>query len=513
MYLSHYDLSKMPFQTSPDPKFLWLGEKHKEAFSILRYGTLQNYGFLLLTGDVGTGKTTLLNALINGLGDEVIHAFTPNPNLEVLEFFNFIAEDFDLNKRFDNKFEFLSCFRKFLLESATNNKKVLLIIDEAHQLSEELFEEIRLLSNIETQSTKLLNIFFVGQNEILDLLAKKEFRALRQRITLMYNIKPFSAEETREYICHRLRVAGTEKDLFAEKAVRKIYQFSKGYPRLINTICDRALLTGYAKDLTHITPSIIKECAAEFSLSAENRQGKPQRLSSPNGRGNKSKERLVRSLFLLALILLSGFVLMTTLNQTQLVNLVTSDGEGRERGKAVVPKNDSLNPEELNPAQLLAIPPSPRKEKPEAHFQSVTVISKKVVAPSNDTILESTAENKEAISIEDYHLIVPFPFDDNEISKESQSDLDDLVELITQNPEIKVIVKGYTDTVGGPAYNKKLSKFRANVVKTYLVGKGISAEIIASIGMGEENPLEPNATKEGRSVNRRVEVELRRGTE
>jgi len=292
MYRSYYNLSKMPFQTSPDPEFLWLGAKHKEALAILRYGTLKNYGFLLLTGDVGTGKTTLINALINGLGDEIIYAVTPNPNLEVLDFFNVIADSFEPNRRFDNKLDCLNHFRKFLLKSFSSNKKVLLIIDEAHKLSQELLEEIRLLSNIETQSAKLLNIFFVGQNEIHDLLERNESRALRQRITLMYNLKPCTAEETEEYIRHRLRVAGTEQNLFTEKAVRKIYQFSQGYPRLINTVCDRALLTGYTKGLRLITPNIIKECVAELSLPGENRKRKYQRLISSDKQTTNSKKGL-----------------------------------------------------------------------------------------------------------------------------------------------------------------------------------------------------------------------------
>lgn len=164
MYLSHYNLSLKPFQISTDPKFLWLGENHKEAFATLKYGIMDNKGFLLLTGDVGTGKTTLINALINSLGSNVIAATIPDPNLEKLDFFNYIAKAFRIDKKFSGKGEFLIYFEQFLNAAYSKNKKVLLVIDESQRLNHVLLEEIRLLSNIEKQNTKLLNIFFVGQN-------------------------------------------------------------------------------------------------------------------------------------------------------------------------------------------------------------------------------------------------------------------------------------------------------------------------------------------------------------
>ncbi len=191
MYLSHYNLIANPFQISADPKFLWLGEKHKEALATLKYGIIDNKGFLLLTGDVGTGKTTLINALVNSLGDNIIVAKVTDPELEKQEFFNFIANAFNFKKIFQDKGTFLVHLSNFLHFAYTKNKKVLLIIDEAQRLSHSLLEEIRLLSNIEKQDTKLINIFFIGQNEFNDILLKEKNRALRQRITLNYNINPF----------------------------------------------------------------------------------------------------------------------------------------------------------------------------------------------------------------------------------------------------------------------------------------------------------------------------------
>ncbi|MBP1726358.1 MAG: outer membrane protein, related to OmpA/MotB [Deltaproteobacteria bacterium] len=165
MYLSHYSLSQMPFQISPDPKFLWLGEKHREALAVLKYGVMNNQGFLLLTGDVGTGKTTLINALVNSLGPDTFFINVSDPRLDKLDFFKLVARSFGLEGALRSKLDFFMSFKNFLHKAYDSKKKVLLIIDEAQKLSLDSLEEIRLLSNIERQDSKLLNIFFVGQNE------------------------------------------------------------------------------------------------------------------------------------------------------------------------------------------------------------------------------------------------------------------------------------------------------------------------------------------------------------
>lgn len=243
-----------------------MGEKHREALAMLKYGVLARKGFLLLTGDVGTGKTTLVNALLESLGEDTLVANISDPLLEPVDFFNFIAASFHMPGRFDNKVDFLLRFGDFLRETNQNGKNVLLILDEAHRLSKDLLEQFRLLSNIELPEKKLINIFFVGQNEFNRTLMSAECRALRQRITLTHNIKPLSEPETFEYIGYRLKVAGTEAEIFNRKAVGEIHRFSKGYPRLINILCDHALLTGFVRQTKKITPIIIEECSQELSL-------------------------------------------------------------------------------------------------------------------------------------------------------------------------------------------------------------------------------------------------------
>ncbi len=278
MYLSHYNLKEKPFQISTDPKFLWMGEKHQEALATLKYGIQDNKGFLFLTGDIGTGKTTLINGLLNSLNEDVIVAVIPDPNLDNIDFFKIIANDFNIDKNFDGKGEFLLVFRDFLYGAHDDGRKVLLIIDESQRLGDMLLEEIRLLSNIEKQNTKLINIFFVGQQEFNDIILKPENKALRQRITVNYSLSPLTMAETDEYIKYRLSVAGADKFIFNTSAVHEIYLFSEGYPRLINTICDRALLTGYVKEAARIDDRIISECAQDLRIESPTNKKNPARL-------------------------------------------------------------------------------------------------------------------------------------------------------------------------------------------------------------------------------------------
>ncbi len=269
MYTSYYNLIKKPFQISTDPNFLWLGEKHKEALAILKYGVMEEKGFLLLTGEAGTGKTTLINALLESLDGDTLIANINDPDLDLMGFLNLIAISFGISEKFDKKERFIASFKDFLKKTYFDNKRALLIIDEAHRLSKELLEQSRLISNIELPEKKLINIIFVGHNELNQKLLSHDCHALRQRITLNYQIQPLSENETLQYIHHRLKVAGNDKELFNREAVSEIYGFSNGYPRLINLICDHALITGYIREAKTITPDIIRECSQEVFLPGE----------------------------------------------------------------------------------------------------------------------------------------------------------------------------------------------------------------------------------------------------
>ena len=208
--------------------------------------------------------------LLKRLGDDVIVANITNPILEELDFFNIVANEFNINKHFSNKADFLIHFSRFLNDCYTKKKKVILVIDEAHKLDQDLLEQIRLLSNIERQDTKLINIFFVGQNEFIDIISDKQNRALRQRISINYHLDPLKESEVKAYILQRLNVAGLKENIFNDHSISEIISFSNGYPRLINIICDHALLTGYVRGVKTIDGEIIKECANGLFLTREN---------------------------------------------------------------------------------------------------------------------------------------------------------------------------------------------------------------------------------------------------
>jgi type II secretory pathway predicted ATPase ExeA len=309
MYLSHYNLNEKPFLISTDPRFLWLGENHREALATLKYGILYNDGYVLITGNVGTGKTTLANALIHSLGNQIITAKVADPGVEIPDFFKIIANAYGINEDFNSKGSFLSHFNTFLQQSFAEGKKVVIIIDEAQVMNRELLEEVRHLSNIEENGTRILNLVFVGQNEFNDILLEDANRALRQRITISYDIAPLTEDETRDYIWHRLEVAGSKSNIFSADAIHEIFLFSNGIPRLINVICDLALLSGYLDNSDTIEAQIIKECAEQLRLpgeKAESAQQKPESL--PEVRRKPLGTKMVSVALLALMLIVLGYV-------------------------------------------------------------------------------------------------------------------------------------------------------------------------------------------------------------
>ena len=267
MYLSYYKLNKKPFDISPNPEFLWLGEKHQEGLATLKYGILENKGFLMITGDVGTGKTALIRAIEKEIQAKIIVVTIPDPNLSLMDFYNVMAAELNMGRSFENKGGFLIEFKRLILKAASSHQRVLIIIDESQRLTSALLEEIRLLSNIDLGGNVLINTFFVGQLEFKTLIARSENRAVRQRITVSYELAPLTADETPKYIWHRLKVGGASRPIFTPEAIGLIHGYSRGYPRLINIICDHALMSGYSRGVDRIDEKIIKECGRELKVA------------------------------------------------------------------------------------------------------------------------------------------------------------------------------------------------------------------------------------------------------
>jgi general secretion pathway protein A len=578
MYLEFYGLNEKPFEISTNSKFLWLGEKHREALSMLKYGILDNKGFLLLTGDVGTGKTTLINALIGSLGSDTIAATIPDPGLEPIEFYNFVASAFNMDEVFHTKGSFLVHFNKFLQEAHAGKQKVLLIIDEAQRLSPAMLEEIRLLSNIEKEDTKLVNIFFIGQNEFNRSLLRNENRALRQRITLNYHIEPLSEEEVDAYLAYRLKVAGCERRIFTQEAVADIHFYTEGFPRLINILSDLALLTGYVRESNEIGGEVIHSCVDQLRIEApampeleeieatsvqqpvqEIPAQQIQEVRSPENilKDRNPPERIIvteskdfqfRNVVFLSLTL--GVLLFVLVLQfPDLYHKYTSLFKGTAASEQVSQDQEKASaPVSTHPSQIeenqtakkdaavnnpaassdtsnsvsdsgrtaQATPPEAISDKAENLnlSQSLEDLQSQASVPDD----RSKAEKVDSVSVTEVMenldplpeepIRVYFNYNSNELNQNDYASLDLLANHMELKPEMRVEVIGYTDSSGKPSYNKWLSEFRANIVKIYLVGKGISAARINALGKGQENPIASNETPEGRRKNRRVEVNI-----
>ena len=261
MYNKFYGLKDKPFEITPDPRYLYLSESHREALAHLTYALNESKGFTVITGEVGTGKTTLVQMLLSRLDSHTRIAHLFNPKLGIRDFFKYICQDFGLKTNgFSTKGEFLTLLHSFLMECYARRERVVLIVDEAQTLSPALLEEVRLLTNLETPKAKLLQVILLGQPELDTTLARNEFRQLKQRISLRFNLKPLNRQDTAEYIIRRLKAAGARNsDLFGDDAVKEIFRYSKGIPRLINVICDNSLMTGFVYEKHRIDRDIVRE--------------------------------------------------------------------------------------------------------------------------------------------------------------------------------------------------------------------------------------------------------------
>jgi len=521
MYETHYNLKAKPFQITTDPKFLWLGEKHSEALATLKYGILENKGFLLLTGDVGTGKTALINRLIKMIDVAAIVAKIPDPGLASLEFFNFLAIELKMNKKFDSKGEFLIHLKHFLHKAHFSQKKVLLIIDEAQRLSHDLLEQIRLLSNIELQDRKLINIFFVGQTEFNDILMEDRNRAARQRITVSYHIDPLTEAEARLYIRHRLKVAGATQEIFGRGAIREIYNFSGGYPRLINVICDYALLTGYSYDLKSIDKKVIKECEQELRIPLEadirgdkgknNNFGK--QTSSPTAAPPKTaiaKKTGIIAAIVMLLVFGIYFLFDSKISDTprsSLDDIAPQDYQGPAPEELKALENAKVKVDEikaLNPAEEASID----KETMDRQKKEETPTIVETPAEVKDEPKKELIKQPEAAPVLERKILIYFKHNSNELPDESYQTLNRIADFLLHSTSARISIKGYTDSTGDYSYNVSISRFQVNTIKTYLVGKGVDSANIKAEGLGPENPIATNNTAEGRRKNRRVEIEL-----
>jgi len=266
MYKNFFGFNERPFKLVPNPAYLFLSRSHEEALAHLTYAVIQGEGFMEITGEVGTGKTTLCRAFLEHLDDDTKTAYIFNPNLNSIELLKAINDEFGIPSDADNAKDLIDTLNAFLIEQKTREKHTILLIDEAQNLTNEVLELLRLLSNLETAKHKLLYIILVGQPELKEKLDSHELRQLRQRISLSCRLIPLSLNDVRNYIQHRIHVASEKPEIrFADAAYRSIYNYSKGIPRLINIVCDRALLTAFGLDQKEITQKIVRASIKELT--------------------------------------------------------------------------------------------------------------------------------------------------------------------------------------------------------------------------------------------------------
>ena len=266
MYLEFLGLREKPFSVTADPAFLYLSRRHREALSHMIYGIRERKGFVEITGEIGTGKTTLCKTLLRQLDASIKTALVLHANLSELQLLQAIVQDFGLDPMRNTKLQLFNQLSRFLIDQATLGNNLVLVIDEAQNLSLRLLEQIRMLSNIETDKEKLIQIILVGQPQLREKLRLPALRQLEQRIGVRYHILPLDLDEVRTYIEHRLRIAGSDGSLnWTDDAVEEVFQCSKGIPRLINLICDRALLACYVFRIQLVDRAIVRRSYQELA--------------------------------------------------------------------------------------------------------------------------------------------------------------------------------------------------------------------------------------------------------
>ena len=417
---------------------------------------------------------------------------------------------------------------------------MLLVVDEAQRLNPDLLEQIRLLSNIELQYRKLINIFFVGQPEFSEMLMEDRNRAVRQRITVSYHIEPLSEIETRQYIKHRLNIAGTTREIFSKDAVSKIYAFSAGYPRLINIICDHAMLTGYASGLKTINQKVIKECERELQITLAIGTGNGEGRQENTTHQNKSAARQPDKPSIKRRTGLNAAMIMLLVFGVYFFSSQKTDDALRWKRQEIAPqKYQDPSQEEMKRDQGGRVQVSelkdvePIKESPAGEHS----VLKQIQSPANENAADpktrqppdkntmgiqvqqpatsdeklkkiAGSETPETAPLLERKFIIYFKHSSNEFPDQSFETLNRIADFMLNSPKTTIDIKGYSDSTGTDGYNGTVSQFLANTVKIFLIGKGVESAKINTVGLGSKKPIATIITEEGRRKNRWVELEL-----
>ncbi|HVN88538.1 MAG TPA: AAA family ATPase [Candidatus Binataceae bacterium] len=329
IYEHYYNCGQEPFRLNPDPSFLYLAESHREALAQLQYTVETRRGFAVLTGEVGTGKSTLLRALLDRVGEDVQTAYIFNPPLSLDELYRAMEAEWeitlgDASRRREQ-------LNRYLLARHAARRNLVLIFDEAQGIAPQVLEEIRLLSNLETSQSKLVQIILAGQPEFDAMLDSTEFRALRQRVAMRHRLQPLNAKETMEYIDNRLRIAGATESPFTPAACEKVFQYSEGLPRIINLICDNAMLASYGENKRRIEKSSIESVARNLGL--DHKPASITTRSQPASNSNAAPVAIpisgwsLRRVFGLVVLILLQVLVLASINPRELLASLSGVGQ------------------------------------------------------------------------------------------------------------------------------------------------------------------------------------------
>ena len=519
MYLDYYSIAENPFDTDKDKTSLWLGGSLPKVASTLKEAIMERKGIVLLTGDTGTGKRTIIKMIRDILQDQFIIATLSNPELTGLEFFNVLSVRFKFNRSFNSKSAFLVHLRNFLRNSHAINKNILLIINDTDRLKVEFFEELTLLSEIELNDRKMIAILLVGRQGWIEASIQKNVKKISDKIALVCNLDPLNEAETAEYIQYCLGTAGTKRKIFSDNAIHEIFTFSGGNLKLINSICDLALTHGHSYNKKTINTAIIKECGNEIQEKGtvdSDVKSHPKFVYKKETKKKLTADQppspkrwlWIKALFIMVLIF-SSYALYKS--QTEKSSIWRTD--------EIAHKNyDFHKLKEKEEAISPNTPPGTHKNysKSESEKQATAPDSSNI---KNERLEPSTAGNRNSSDnlakthrewpFSTYKKIIYFKYDSNTLSPESLEILDKIADFAIHNPKNEFIIKGYTDSIGAYSYNLTISKFRANSVKSYLIAKGVDPSKLATFGLGSQNPIFSNRTAGGRKLNRRVEIELK----
>ncbi len=497
---------------------MWLAGGVSHHFAMLEQAITEKKGIILLTGDAGTGKSTLVKMITDILGNRFTIPTLSNPELRGLDLFNFLAVKLGFDKEFNSKSAFLVHLRNFLRTLHSNAKDILLVVDQADRTEARLFEELALLSDIELNDRKMISILVVGRKEWIEESIRQVEKQTLDKITAQIHIEPLNAEDTADYIRYCLSSVGARKTIFEENAIQQIFSYSRGNLNLINVLCERALRMGYSNRKKKINAAIVKACGAEIQEgTAIDEETDPDAATAANeitmitsvdAAAPAKRWFWIKALFFI-LFLFSSYLLYEYQTKDSL-QWKTEEIAQKEYSTHKIKENKIVAPDNPQESDENSIGPGSLSQEAAANSPADhhADFEQPVTAKESDNS-DAKSKTSREWPFPTFKKILYFKYDSNTLPAGSLEILDKIADYAVHNLDREFIIKGYTDSTGAESYNLTISKYRADAVKNYLIAQGVNPAGLETFGLGSQDPIFSNATAGGRKLNRRVEIELK----